>query len=176
MKLFDSLKIDEIHDIFNAGFAHLGKHSPLPGLKDCFITTGNVVEIYDINKIAVNDDELGLAIDPLKEKHNKIASVSVHFDEHNNPEFVQFFSSRYSFNQMAAIEKLNAYFPNPTFFSDDALENIIIHSNLNISEVLQISKALDIKDMKDPRLNRIIALANKGNKPECIINMLKDER
>lgn len=110
MKLFDYLKSDEIYNVFQSGFEHLGKHSPLPGLEDCFITTGNVIEIYNVKKIVVNDGELGLTIDPIKEKHNKIASVSVHFDENQHPEFVQFITGRYSFNQMAAIQRLNNYF------------------------------------------------------------------
>ena len=110
MKLFDALKLDEVYDVFNSGFEHLGENSPLPDIKYCFITTGNVVQIFDMRKITVSENEMGLAIDSTKEKENKIASVAIHFDENQHPEFVQFITGRYSFNQMAAIQRLNNYF------------------------------------------------------------------
>lgn len=176
MKLFDFLDLSDVYEVFKSGFEHLGESSPLPDLKYCFITTGNVVQIFDIRKITVSENEMGLAIDSTKEKENKIASLTVHFDEYDHPEFVQFVTGRYSFNQMAAINRLNAYFPSRNTFSENALENIIYHSPLSISDVLKISSELNLQEMNDPRVSRIIELANKGNKPECIINMLKDER
>ena len=54
-----------------------------------------------------------------------------------------------------------------------------LFDSLDLTDVYEVFKSgfeQNLQEMNDPRVSRIIELANKGNKPECIINMLKDER
>lgn len=110
MRLLDVLTFDELYSVLEAGFEGSSK---LPLKRDCFVTSGNVVHVFDFKdstKKARNRE--------IQTPENLVISIIAEFENVRYKPIcaVQFLHFDSNFNQLAAIKKLSEIYPCEGFY------------------------------------------------------------